>query len=464
MRLQDENKNLVTKIVELRPGELERVAAGEVPAPAISSWKKWEEMARVMEYYRAFEQKAAVKHHYDTKFGMVTPVMNGRLNGELRKAKMLDILEQIPQIGAYDATVLITGETGTGKEKVAHAIHQHSRRKQGPFVDINIAALPETLIEDELFGHVKGAFTGAQTEREGAFERADGGTIFLDEIGDLKFDLQVRLLRVLQEKTFYRVGGNTPIKVDVRIIVATNKDLEQLMREKKFRDDLYFRLNVAQLHLPPLRERKEEIPHLVHYFLARLNEANQRQKRIADDAMNALILYDWPGNIRELQNFIESAYIKSPGDNLRLDNLNEKIQQSHHEVFDDQFTRIWEDLLQAARQAMAALLSECQKMILAGDAEAALTAGQLKLEGISYKNGFDYMRACLESKGSSFPPDQRETLAKQTIVALAERLAEWCRSQKINSMETCWKEIENLLGRGRRQIDNWKHDLGLPPF
>jgi DNA-binding NtrC family response regulator len=454
----------VAQIAALQTGEAEPIAPGSVAAPAVSSWKKIEEAARVMEHYRAFEQKAAVKHHYDTKFGMVTPVMNGRLNGEIGKAKMLEILEQIPQLGAYDSTVLITGETGTGKERVAHAIHQHSRRKDGPFEIINIAALPETLIEDELFGHARNAFTGAQADRVGAFERADGGTIFLDEIGDLKFDSQVRLLRVLQEKTFYRVGGNTPIKVDVRIIAATNKNLEQLIEEKKFRDDLYFRLNVARLHLPPLRERKEEIPHLVHYFLARLNDDNKRQKRLVDDAMNALILHEWPGNIRELQNFVESAYIKCPGDAIRLSDLAEKVQQSYREVFDNEFTNMWESLVAAAKQKMESLFSKCQSLMLAGGVEEALQAGQLRIDGVAYEDCYNYMKAYLDDAGSSFQPDQRETLAKQTMVALSEHLAEWCRSQKMNSMEFCWKEIENLLGRTRKQINNWKHEVGLPPF
>jgi len=464
-RLQEENKNLASKIGALQPGETSRPASNAVAAPpAAAAWKKLDDLARVLEHYRNFEQKAAVKHHFNTKFGMVTPVLNGRLNGEVRKSKMLEVLEQISQIGAYDATVLITGETGTGKEKVAHAIQQHSRRKDGPFVVINMGALPEALIEDELFGHVKNAFTGAQTERKGKFELAEGGTIFLDEIGDLKMDLQVRLLRVLQEKTFYRVGGNDLVKVDVRIIAATKYDLEQLIREQKFRDDLYYRLNVARLHLPPLRERKEEIPHLIHYFLARHNEANRRQKRLTADAVNALILYEWAGNIRELQNVIERAYITSPGDNIRLGDLEEKVQQNHSAIFNDQITRVWEDVIQAAKQAMEALLNEGQKMLQAGNVEIALQAGQLQLEGAAYKNSYDYMRACLESKGSSFPQEQRETLARQTMVALAERLAEWCRAQKLNSMEICWKEIEKLLGRGRRQIDNWKYDLGLPPF
>ncbi|MCG3117965.1 MAG: Anaerobic nitric oxide reductase transcription regulator NorR [bacterium] len=463
--LEKDNKSLATKIEALQNGETAPVTPHAVSAPpVVSSWKRLEEATRVMEHYRAFERKAAVKHHYDPKFGMVTPVLNGHLNGEIRKIPMLEILEQIPQIASFDSTVLLTGASGTGKEKIARAIHQHSRRKQGPFEDINVPALPGSLIEDELFGHDKNAFTDAKSEREGAFERANGGTIFLDEIGDLKLEFQVHLLRVLQEKTLRRVGGNKPVKVDVRIIAATNKDLEQLIREGKFREDLYYRLNVARLHLPPLRERKEEIPHLVHYFLAKLNEDNHRQKRITDDALNALILYDWPGNIRELQNFIENAYTKKSSDVIRLDDLNERIQDIHRDVFNDGFTKIWEDLVKTAKTEMEHLLSQCQDLVLAGGIETALQTGQLQFGGIAYKNCFDYMKACLDNKGSSFQPDERETLAKQTIVALAEQLAEWCRSKKFNTMDFCWKEIEKLLGRTRRMIAIWKDEVGLPPF
>jgi len=213
-----------------------------------------------------------------------------------------------------------------------------------------------------------------------------------------------------------------------------------------------------------LRERKEEIPHLVHYFLAKLNEDNHRQKRITDDALNALILYDWPGNIRELQNFIENAYTKKSSDVIRLDDLSERIQDIHRDVFNDGFTKIWEDLVKTAKTEMEHLLSRCQELVLAGSGETALQATQFQFDGIVYKNCYDYMKACLDHKGSSFQSDERETLAKQTMVALAEQLADWCRGKKFNTMDFCWKEIEKLLGRTRRMIAIWKDEVGLPPF
>ena len=218
-----------------------------------------------------------------------------------------------------DVSVLIEGESGTGKELVARAIHFNGLQRQGPFLAVNCAAIPENLLESELFGHEKGSFTGALTRRIGKFEQAQGGTLFLDEIGDLPASLQVKLLRVLQEREIERVGGASPIPIHVRFIVATNQELKKLVQEGKFRDDLYFRVNVFPILIPPLRERKEDIPELLKYFLQK--QKKKPSYRIEADALNALMDHDWPGNIRELENFVERLLLvnhDAPGDHLHI--------------------------------------------------------------------------------------------------------------------------------------------------
>ncbi|MBN2059932.1 MAG: sigma-54-dependent Fis family transcriptional regulator, partial [Deltaproteobacteria bacterium] len=211
--------------------------------------------------------------------------------------------------------VLLSGETGTGKEVIAGAIHNLSTRKDGPFIAVNCGAIPENLVDSELFGHEKGAFTGALTRKRGRFERAHGGTIFLDEVGELQPEAQVRLLRVLQEREIERVGGTEPIKVDIRLIAATHRDLEAMIREGTFRDDLYFRLNVFPIALPPLRERRCDIPSLVHYFIQKKSQeiGLRETPPLAQGALENTMAYPWPGNIRELQNAVERALILSGG-------------------------------------------------------------------------------------------------------------------------------------------------------
>jgi two-component system NtrC family response regulator len=212
--------------------------------------------------------------------------------------------------------VLITGESGTGKELIARAIHYNSPRRDKSLITVNCPSIPENLIESELFGHVKGAFTGAIRDRKGQFEQADGGTIFLDEIGELREDLQVKLLRVLQEQEFKAVGGMQTIRVDVRIIAATNRDLDQLVKEKKFRDDLYYRLSVVPIKIPPLRERKEDIPFLVDFFINKYSSTEKYS--INREAMSALQKYDWPGNVRELENSVERILTMATGSDLTI--------------------------------------------------------------------------------------------------------------------------------------------------
>ncbi len=223
--------------------------------------------------------------------------------------RMQGVFGQVARVSRSSASVMLRGESGTGKELIARAIHYNSPRSSGPFVKLNCAALPETLLESELFGHEKGAFTGAVGEKRGRFEVADGGTLFLDEIGDLPLGFQVKLLRVLQEKQFERIGSTETLTVDVRLIAATNRHLEEAMRDGTFREDLYYRLNVIPIFLPPLRERREDIPPLIEYFLARFNRENEKAVRLSEEAFQTLLRYPWPGNIRELEHAVEHAVV-----------------------------------------------------------------------------------------------------------------------------------------------------------
>ncbi len=236
-----------------------------------------------------------------------------------RSAVLQRVLSQVGLVAATDSSVLISGETGTGKELVARAIHARSGRRDRPLVKVNCAALPSGLVESELFGHEKGAFTGATERRTGRFELAHGGTIFLDEVGELPPETQAKLLRVLQEREFERVGGSQTVRVDVRVIAATNRDLPTAVAEGTFRQDLYYRLNVFPVTLPPLRERPEDIPPLVHYFVARYRaKIGRKISRVPQETMARLGAYAWPGNVRELENVIERAVILSPGADLEV--------------------------------------------------------------------------------------------------------------------------------------------------
>ena len=246
-----------------------------------------------------------------------------------RSRAMREIYKQLGRIAAQPVTVLVRGETGTGKELIARAIFQHGHRAHAPFITINCAAIPENLLESELFGHEKGAFTGASHLRVGRFEQADGGTLFLDEIGDLDTSLQVKLLRVLQEKTIQRVGGRKDIPVDVRIIAATHQPLDAMVRKGTFREDLFYRLNVASILIPPLRERREDIRPLIDYFLIRFaNEYQMDRPSISDHAINFLTEFDWPGNIRQLENVLRKALLNSRGYTLSWQDFRNILETS----------------------------------------------------------------------------------------------------------------------------------------
>ena len=263
---------------------------------------------------------------------------------------MLEIFELIERVANSDATVLITGESGTGKELIARALHQRSRRVQKPFVAVNCTAIPEHLIESELFGHERGAFTGAVQRRIGKFELAHNGTLLLDEIGSMRLDMQTKLLRALQEREIERVGGERTIKVDVRIVAATNADLRELVKTKAFRDDLYYRLNVIPVFVPPLRSRKSDLPLLIQYFLAKYNrQFNRHVRGFSLAAMEALQTYDWPGNVRELENIVERLVVISKHDTIQLRELPLDLQSSHTPIV-EQLGEEGYDLRKAVQQ------------------------------------------------------------------------------------------------------------------
>jgi two-component system response regulator HydG len=238
-----------------------------------------------------------------------------------RSAAIRDVLLRIKRVAPTDTTVLITGESGTGKELVARAIHANSLRAGKPFISVNCAAISETLLESELFGHVRGAYTGAVATRKGLFEDANGGTFFFDEIAETPPALQAKLLRAIQEKEIRRLGDNKPVRVDVRIIAATNQDLQKAIAEKRFRQDLYYRLNVARFHLPPLRERREDIPLLAEFFKEKYAKKLKRRVEFGEGVIDDLLRYDFPGNVRELENMIEQGVVLSVDGKIRLDDI-----------------------------------------------------------------------------------------------------------------------------------------------
>src|SRR5213596_2466220 len=279
-------------------------------------------IARALQSRRMEQENRTLRQQIDERFGLEN------ILGE--SLALREVLDTIRQVAPSSANVLIEGESGTGKELAAHAIHNLSRRNQAKFVVVHCAALSPQLLESELFGHEKGAFTGAHERRIGRFEQANGGTIFLDEVAEIDASTQVKLLRVIsEERAFERVGGNQTLRADVRLIAATNKNLEQLVREGKFRDDLFFRLNVVRITMPPLRERKEDIPILVRGFLRHFSKENNKPLlELAPDAMDALLTYDWPGNIRELRTAIEHGVVMATGPKIALRDLPVAVRQA----------------------------------------------------------------------------------------------------------------------------------------
>ncbi len=279
-------------------------------------------IARALRDRKLEQENRSLRQQVDERYGIEN------IWGE--SGALREVLDTLKQVAPSSANILIEGESGTGKELAAHAIHNLSRRNKAKFVVVHCAALSPQLLESELFGHEKGAFTGASERRIGRFEQASGGTIFLDEIGEIDASTQVKLLRVMSEQhAFERVGGNQTLRADARVIAATNKNLEKLVREGKFRDDLFFRLNVVRITMPPLRERKEDIPLLVHGFLRHFCKVNDKPLlELTADAMNALLIYDWPGNVRELRTAIEHGVVMASGSKITIRDLPMAVRQA----------------------------------------------------------------------------------------------------------------------------------------
>ena len=303
--------SIPTAIAAIREGAYDYIEKPFSPEKVELLIKKLVEHQRLIEENISLHQKLEKRYRFE--------------NIIAKSAKMQQIIELIKVVAKSNATVLITGESGTGKELVARAVHSQSYRKDKPFVPVSCAALPESLLESELFGHEKGAFTGAHAQRKGKFEFANRGTLFLDEIGEMSVNIQVHLLRVLEEKEFTRVGGNELIKVDVRVISATNKDIEKAVASGQFREDLYYRLNVVTIELPPLRERKEDIPLLAQHFLKKFAVENQKEiSGFSPEVTDFLLKYQWPGNVRELENTIERAVILAQNSYIEIADLLQK--------------------------------------------------------------------------------------------------------------------------------------------
>ncbi|WP_082638036.1 MULTISPECIES: sigma 54-interacting transcriptional regulator [unclassified Psychrobacter] len=313
---------------------------------------------------------------------------NNGFNGIIGQSQaMQTVFRAVGRLAHSPITVLITGESGTGKELVASALHQHSPRQQEPFIALNMAAIPHDLIESELFGHEKGAFTGATTRRQGRFEQANGGTLFLDEIGDMPFSTQTRLLRVLANGEFYRVGGQQPIKVDVRIIAATHQNLEHLVQQGKFREDLFYRLNVIRLPLPPLRSRREDIPALTAHFMQRAAEQmNTAPKQLHPQALHLMQAFDWRGNVRQLENVCLWLTVMATGDTVLiedlppelLDNHNHSLQQQsnqpHNDVYDNDLHH--NDIMRPLKPTSYSVATLTWQELLADWAKESLQAGE----------------------------------------------------------------------------------------
>lgn len=265
------------------------------------------ESRRLQGQVQLFAQEFKERYHFESIIG--------------RSHAMRDVMTRVVKIAPTDAIVLITGESGTGKELIARAVHANSKRDTRPFVTVNCAAIAETLLESELFGHARGAFTGAVSARKGLFEEADGGTFFFDEIAETTVSFQAKLLRAIQEGEIRRIGENRPIKVDIRVIAATNVDLAQAVEERRFRQDLYYRLNVARFHLPPLRERREDVPLLLGFFLEKYNRKMGKRALLSEGVLDALVGYEYPGNVRELENMVEQAVALCTGSLITVDDI-----------------------------------------------------------------------------------------------------------------------------------------------
>jgi len=359
---------------------------------------------------------------------------------------MQDVFRAIGRLSQSNVTVMITGESGSGKELVARALHKHSQRASGPFVAINTAAIPKDLLESELFGHERGAFTGAQTMRRGRFEQADGGTLFLDEIGDMKFDLQTRLLRVLSDGSFYRVGGHSAIKTNVRVIAATHQNLEQRVQEGTFREDLFHRLNVIRLRLPPLRERREDIPVLTRHFLQQsAQQLGVEAKRISDSAIELLQNFAFPGNVRQLENICHWLTVMAPAQAIEPKDL-------PPEVLSPSATGPL-NLPAVTAAVHAEMASAFQTMAPAVASTAAINMPKptvLNLPGEDWQSGLEVQAMALLVDGRT---DVWDELTKRFEATLIQTALAHTRGRRIDAA--------HKLGIGRNTITRKIQELGL---
>jgi DNA-binding NtrC family response regulator len=339
-------------------------------------------------------QKAVKTRRLDEDEALLNPDDIDRYGIIGSSDRITEIFETIKRVAPTTTTILITGETGTGKELIARAIHRNSPRKNNPFIKINCAAIPESLMESELFGYEKGAFTGAVTKKQGRFELAHKGTLFLDEVGELPKDMQVKLLQVIQEQEFERVGGLQTIKVDVRLITATNRNLLQDVKDGRFREDLYYRLNVIPAHLPSLRERKEDIPVLVNFFIEKFNKKLDKSVKYIDEKVtNLLIQYAWPGNIRELENLVERMILMARGDTIVFADLPSELKTAiesdstgqsgiRQKPFKDIMKNHMEDI---EKQVIISVLEECGNNVTRAAKQLGLSRKGLQLKMMKYK-------------------------------------------------------------------------------
>ncbi|MEO7008565.1 MAG: sigma 54-interacting transcriptional regulator, partial [Caldimonas sp.] len=370
---------------------------------------------------------------------------------------MQDVFRAIGRLSQSNVTVLITGESGSGKELVANALHKHSSRASGPFVAINTAAIPKELLESELFGHERGAFTGAQTTRRGRFEQADGGTLFLDEIGDMPFDLQTRLLRVLSDGQFYRVGGHSPMKSSVRVIAATHQDLEARVKAGSFREDLFHRLNVIRLRLPALRERLEDVPALTRFFLQKsARELGVEGKRITEAALAQLMQFEFPGNVRQLENICHWLTVMAPGQVIDAKDLPPELQTRHAaaRAADEPVLRAASEPVGATPASQAAADAARHAPDVAGHASESTAstrpASAATAAPTAWLGGLERDARALLEAGT---PDVWDTLIRKFEAQLIHTALEVTRGRRI--------EAAQKLGIGRNTITRKIQELGL---
>ncbi|WP_297887852.1 sigma 54-interacting transcriptional regulator [Sulfurihydrogenibium sp.] len=363
------------------------IMVGNILGQSIKLISKMEKEKRKLEEEKSYLEK---------QINML--ISKSGIDGIIGKSKqILEIIDTIKKISNTSATVLLTGESGVGKEIFAKAIHNLSERSDKPFIKINCAAIPENLLESELFGYEKGAFTGANSTKKGKFELANGGTIFLDEIGDMPLLLQAKILRVLQEKEIERLGSTKPISIDVRIIAATNKNLEKMVYEGTFREDLYYRLNVISIHIPPLRERKEDIPLLIYYFLEKFNKMYGKNLTISKELLEYLQNYDWPGNVRQLQNTIERMVILSKHEKLDFKDLpadiknklqNIKTVDLKNKTIDERNLQLSKTVQEIEKEAIEKALKESGYVIKEAAKILGMTPRQIKYRIEKYNISF----------------------------------------------------------------------------